>query len=64
MTELVRLSFSGIGSPMIGAEVRIGDPGGLAISRRVVGVGGVGILYKQVAARTTAEPRTKANVMG
>lgn len=42
----------------------MGEPGGRAISLRVVGEGEEGMLYRHVAARTTDEPRTKANVMG
>lgn len=42
MTELALLGFSG--SPKIGAEAVIGDPGGLAISFRVGAVAEEGAL--------------------
>lgn len=63
MTLDARLGFSG--SPRMGAEVVMGDPGGLATSLRVRWAGaGPGALYMNVAARTMLDPATKARVMG
>lgn len=56
----------GSGSPRIGAEVGIGEPGATPTAVRVeVDEGdGAGALYMNVAASTIDDPTTKARVMG
>jgi hypothetical protein len=61
-----RLCFSG--SPRIGAEVDMGDPGRTAtvvlVEVEEDDVGGDGALYRYVARRTIEEPMMNANVIG
>lgn len=71
-----REGFSG--SPRIGAEVDIGDPGGMATSFRDLDLlfvdvererldvlaDGAGVLYMNVAARTIVDPAINARVIG
>ena len=57
-----REGFSG--SPRIGADVGIGEPGATATAIRVDGDWDAGELYMNVAARTMLDPSTNANVIG
>jgi hypothetical protein len=57
-----REGFSG--SPRIGAEVGMGEPGVTATAVRVDGACEAGELYMYVAPRTIEEPTIKARVMG
>jgi len=52
----------GSGSPKIGAEDEIGDPGSTPTSVR--GAVGAGALYMYVAARTIEDPTQNASVIG
>lgn len=68
---LARLSFSFSGSPSIGAEDEMGEPGSMPTELRLGDVeeeemleDDAGELYRYVAARTMDEPTTKAAVIG
>ena len=52
------------GSPRIGADCEIGDPGSTPMVVRGIEADGAGALYMYVAARTMDEPTQKARVMG
>ena len=52
------------GSPRIGADCEIGDPGSTPMVVRGFWADGVGALYMYVAARTIDEPTQNASEMG
>lgn len=52
------------GSPRIGADWEMGEPGSTPMVVRGMGVEGVGALYMYVAARTMEDPTQNASVMG
>lgn len=60
----VRDGRSRSGSPRIGADCKMGDPGSTPIVVRGTGLEGAGALYRYVAASTIDEPTQKARVMG
>jgi hypothetical protein len=62
--EDVREGAGRSGSPNIGADWEMGEPGSTPMVVRGIELEGAGALYMYVAIRTTTEPTQNASVMG